>query len=53
MQALKKPVEFQFYPNEIHGFKWYEDETDFYLRLLDFMNRNIASTRPVAPPPAP
>jgi dipeptidyl aminopeptidase/acylaminoacyl peptidase len=53
MQALKRPVEFQFYPNEIHGFKYTDDETDFYLRLLDFLNRNIASTRPVAPPPAP
>jgi len=49
MQALKRPLEFQFYPNEIHGFKYRDDETDFYLRLLDFLNRNIASTRPVAP----
>ena len=53
MQALNRPVEFQFYPNEIHGFKYRDDETDFYLRLLDFLNRNISSTRPVAPPPAP
>lgn len=53
MEALKKPVEFQFYPNEIHGFDDIDDEVDFYLHLLDFLNRNIASTLPVAPPPAP
>lgn len=49
METLNKPLEFRFYPNEIHGFKYTEDETDFYLRLLDFFSRNIASDRPVAP----
>lgn len=53
MAALKRPLEFQFYPEEIHGFNNIDDEADFYLHLLDFLNRNIASTRPVAPPPAP
>lgn len=50
METLKKPVEFRLYPNEIHGFNSLEDEADFYLRLLDFLGRNIASNRPVAQP---
>lgn len=53
MQAMKKPLEFQYYPYEIHGFRYTDDETDFYLRLLDFLSRNIASNRPVAPPVVP
>jgi dipeptidyl aminopeptidase/acylaminoacyl peptidase len=53
MQAMKKPLEFQYYPNEIHGFRYTDDETDFYLRLLDFLGRNIASNRPVPPAPTP
>jgi len=53
METLKKPVEFKFYPYETHGFKYSDDETDFYLMLLDFLGRNIASNRPVAPPPVP
>ena len=53
METLKKPVEFKFFPYEIHGFRYSEDATDFYLRLLDFLGRYIASNRPVMPPPAP
>jgi dipeptidyl aminopeptidase/acylaminoacyl peptidase len=53
MDTLNEPLDFKFYPDEIHGFNDSDDEVDFYLRLLDFLNRNIASNRPVAPPPTP
>lgn len=45
MDTLKKPLEFKFYPDEIHGFENKEDEVDFYTRLLDFLDRNIGSKR--------
>lgn len=53
MDTLNEPLDFKYYPDEIHGFDNTDDEVDFYLHLLDFLNRNIASNRPVAPPPAP
>lgn len=43
MDALHKPLEFQVYPDEIHGFEDQKDEVDFYTRLLKFLDQNIGT----------
>lgn len=51
MDTLKKPVEFQFYPEEGHGFFKNGDKIDFYTRLLDFLDRNIGEKSSAAQTP--
>lgn len=43
LDVLKKPNTAVFYPDEVHGFSWLDDEADFYTRLLDFLDKNIGS----------
>lgn len=50
LEALDKPVETKIYFGEGHGFYEPENRTDFYTRLLAFLDRNIgAKAAPAAP----